>query len=168
MNALPQKFFVKDDGIFPNNSLPIIFYERVLNLPHLLAARTIKKLFQKNTWGNNWKQGIYTYHHYHSITHEVIGICEGETLLQLGGENGLLLFVQKGDVLIIPAGVAHINLGKENDVTCIGGYPDGKDYDMNYGKKGERPGTDENIASVPLPKTDPVFGNKEGVVKLWK
>jgi uncharacterized protein YjlB len=154
--------------VFPNNSLPILLYPKVLHLPRLFPALAVRKLFQKNNWGNNWKQGIYTYHHYHSITHEVLGVCKGEALLLLGGEQGVTLFVEEGDVLIIPAGVAHMNLGEEKDVICVGGYPDGKDYDMNYGKKSERPATDENIASVTLPLTDPVFGKKDGLLKLWK
>jgi uncharacterized protein YjlB len=168
MKTKPEQYFVKDDGIFPNNSLPIIYYPKVLQLPKLLPALTVRRLFQKNNWGNNWKQGIYTYHHYHSISHEVLGVCKGETLLQLGGEQGLTLFIGEGDVIIIPAGVAHMNLGKEDDVICVGGYPNGKDYDMNYGKVGERPGTDQNIGAVPLPATDPVFGKKDGLIKIWK
>ena len=128
----------------------------------------MRKLFQQNNWSNNWKQGIFTYHHYHSTTHEVLGICKGETLLQLGGEEGITLFIQRGDVLIIPAGVAHMNLGKENDISCVGGYPEGRNYDMNYGKLGERPKANHNIARVPLPKTDPVFGKRRGVIRIWK
>lgn len=167
MPSQPEKYSLKDDGIFPNSCIPVLYYPQALDLPKLFPARAIKKLFQKNNWKNNWKQGIYTYHHYHSTTHEAIGICKGETLLQLGGENGITLFVEAGDVLIIPAGVAHMNLGKENDISCVGGYPGGKEYDMNYGKAGERPGTDKNIALVPLPKTDPVFGKKGGLLELW-
>ena len=90
----------------------------------------------------------------------MLGVCKGETLLQLGGEQGVILFVQKGDVLVIPAGVAHINLGEENDVICVGGYPGGRDYDIKRGRKNERPRADKNIAAVPLPQTDPVFGKK--------
>lgn len=168
MKVKPQQYFVTDDGIFPNSSLPIIFYPKVLELPRLFPALAVRTLFQKNNWANNWKQGIYTYHHYHSITHEVLGVCKGETLLLLGGEQGITLFIEEGDVLIIPAGVAHMNLEKEKDVICVGGYPGGKDYDMNYGKEGERPGTNENIASVPLPQTDPVFGKKGGLLQLWR
>src|SRR5215212_7073678 len=168
MKAQPEVYFVKDDGIFPNNNLPILYYPGILKLPRLFPALTVKNLFKKNNWSNNWKQGIYTYHHYHSITHEVLGICKGETLLQLGGEKGITLLAQKGDVLVIPAGVAHMNLGKENDVTCVGGYPDGKDYDIRFGKKSERPRADRNIASVPIPTTDPVFGKKKGLVEIWK
>src|SRR5947209_5668374 len=129
----PELFFLKDDGFFPNSQLPLLYYPGVLDLPKIFSALAVRKLFQENNWSNNWKQGIFTYHHYHSTTHEVLGICKGETLLQLGGEEGITLFIQRGDVLIIPAGVAHMNLGKENDITCVGGYPEGRNYDMNYG-----------------------------------
>jgi len=100
MKGSPQRYFVKDDGIFPNSSLPIIFYPKVLDLPRLFTAVAIRTLFQKNNWGNSWRQGIYTYHHYHSITHEVLGVCKGETLLLLGGEQGITLFVEEGDLLV--------------------------------------------------------------------
>ena len=119
----PQQFFVKDDGVFPNNSLPIILYPRVLDLPPLFPGVAIRKLFQRNDWGNNWKQGIYTYHHYHSITHEVLGVCKGETLLLLGGEQGISIYIEEGDVLVIPAGVAHINLGKEKTSSVLVDIP---------------------------------------------
>ena len=168
MGRKPEKYFVSDDGIFPNSRLPILYYQDELDLPALFPARAVKKLFQKNNWTNNWKQGIFTYHHYHSTTHEVLGICKGETLLLLGGEKGITLFVQKGDVMVIPAGVAHMNLGKENDITCVGAYPDGKEYDMKYGRRNERPKADSNIHAVPLPTTDPVFGNKGGLLAIWK
>ena len=80
----------------------------------------------------------------------------------------VILFVEKGDVLVIPAGVAHINLGEENDVICVGGYPGGRDYDIKRGRKDERPRADKNIAEVPLPQTDPVFGKRGGLLKIWK
>lgn len=168
MKVNPELYLVNDDGVFPNNKLPILYYPKALELPKLFAGGYVRNLFSKNNWSNNWKAGIYTYHHYHSVTHEVIGIIKGETLLQLGGENGITLFVEKGDVLIIPAGVAHMNLGKENDVTCIGGYPGGKDYDMKYGHADERPRADENIAAVPIPGTDPVYGGLGGLKEVWK
>jgi uncharacterized protein YjlB len=75
--------------------------------------------------------------------------------------------LEKGDVLVIPAGVAHKNLDEENDVGVIGAYPDGRDYDMNYGKPAERPQTDENIARVPIPFTDPLQGKNGELTKRW-
>jgi uncharacterized protein YjlB len=69
-------------------------------------------------------------------------------------------------VIIIPAGVAHKNMGKEKAAICVGGYPDGKDYDMNYGRAEERPRTDIVIGGLPIPRTDPVFG-KKGLPEIW-
>jgi uncharacterized protein YjlB len=174
MKQNEQKFFVEysyivnDDGIFPNSKLPVLLYKKVLDLPPLFPASYVENLFKSHLWHNSWKSGIFTYHHYHSITHEVLGFYKGETKMQVGGDKGVKLDIEKGDVLIIPAGVAHKNLGQENDVQCVGAYPEGMSYDMNYGKPGERPMTDNNIAQVPLPDRDPVLGLKGGLQRYWK
>lgn len=162
-----EQFFLEDDGIFPNNAMPALFYRQVLDLPPLFAASYVKRIFKKNNWSNAWVYGVFEYHHYHSITHEVLGVLKGKTTIQLGGEKGAQIEVGAGDVLIIPAGVAHKNLGAENAIKCVGAYPDGRDYDINYGKTGERPRADRNIAKVPVPDFDPVFGLKAGIVKYW-
>jgi uncharacterized protein YjlB len=162
-----EKILLKDDGVFPNNTLPALFYRGALKLPGLFPALFVKKFFKQNGWSNAWKYGIYEYHHYHSITHEVLGVISGKTTLQLGGEKGVKINITRGDVIIIPAGVAHKNLGKQDDVVCVGAYPDGMDYDMNYGKAGERPQTDRNVKMVPLPSTDPVYGSRDGVTRYW-
>jgi uncharacterized protein YjlB len=162
-----EHYFLKDDGIYPNSPLPVLFYKNVLKLPPLFTAVYIKRIFNKNNWYNAWDYSVFEYHHYHSITHEVLGFYKGQTLLQLGGKKGIELQVEKGDVLIIPAGVAHKNNGKEKDIACIGAYPDGMDYDINYGTIGERPQADRNISNVPLPAYDPVFGKKGGLNKYW-
>ena len=43
----------------------------------------------------------------------------------------------------------------------------GQKWDMNYGKPGERPQAERNIAQVPLPKTDPVYGRDGQLTKYW-
>jgi uncharacterized protein YjlB len=161
------QYILKDNGRFPNNDLPVLFYKQAIKLPLLFRAQKVKQLFQKHHWTNNWRNGVYTFHHYHSNTHEVMAVINGSTILQLGGENGIHLKIEKGDVILIPAGVAHRNLGKEKDVICIGGYPRGKDYDMNYGKEGERPGADERIAQVNIPRFDPLTGEPDPLNKIW-
>lgn len=158
---------LQDDGTFPNSRLPVVLYKNGAEDQDDLA-RFFKRLFKKNNWYNSWKAGIFPYHHYHSITHEVMGVCSGSTVLQLGGESGKQMKIETGDVLIIPAGVAHKNLKEENAVACIGAYPDGRDYDMNYGKAGERPEADKRIALVPLPDGDPLLGAEAGIVKAWR
>lgn len=163
-----QYFQLKDDGRFPNSYLPVLLYKRALKLPLLFASDHIKKLFKSNNWNNAWKAGVYTYHHYHSVTHEVLGVYKGKATLQLGGDNGVQVMVEKGDVLLIPAGVAHKNLDNENAIKCVGAYPDGKDYDLLYGKPEERPQADKNIYAVGLPSQDPLYGAKGRMQEFWK
>lgn len=163
-----MEYILRDNGIFPNSKLPALLYKAVLQLPFVLAASSAEGLFKKNGWGNNWTGGIYTYHHYHSITHEALAIVKGKTSLQLGGDDGVTITIEKGDVIIIPAGIAHKNTGNEYDVTCVAGYPGGQTFDVNNGRPGERPITDKNIAEVPLPDTDPVFGAKGELLSTWQ
>jgi uncharacterized protein YjlB len=152
----PELIYIAPTSEFPSNVLPVVLYCDALHLPPLLQARYVKHLFKQHGWNNSWTSGVFTYHHYHSITHEVLGFIEGSTTLLLGGEEGRQIRVHRGDVLIIPAGVAHKNLEEENQVTCIVAYPDG-----------ERPGTDRNIAAVPLPAQDPLYGAGEGICRAW-
>ena len=163
-----EQITLQDDGVFPNSHHPVLLYKGALDIPVLFPAAHVKHLFEQNGWSNSWDAGVFEYHHYHSITHEVLGIYKGHTKLQLGGFKGQRIFIEKGDVLIIPAGVAHKNLEIENSVGVIGAYADGRNYDMNYGNPNERPVTDENISKVPIPAKDPVFGSDMGLIKLWK
>ena len=162
-----QEILIKDDGTFPGNRLPALLYKSVLDIPLVFPATHVSQLFKKHSWSNSWDAGIFTYHHYHSLTHEVLGIYSGRATIQLGGDTGPKILLEKGDVLVIPAGVAHKNLDEEDAVGVVGAYPDGRDYDMNYGKPGERPGTDENIAAVPLPNNDPLVGAGGDLTKRW-
>lgn len=160
----PETFYFQDDGTIPNNKLPVLVYRNYFSKRGKEGAEWLEKEFASNDWSNSWRNGVYDYHHYHSNTHEVLGIYEGTALLQLGGEKGEKLEVSAGDVLIIPAGVAHKNLGSDN-FKVVGAYPGGRDHDMNTGRENERPEADKNIANVPLPENDPV-GGKEGDLKM--
>jgi uncharacterized protein YjlB len=159
-------YIIPDNGVFPNSVLPVLFYKSVFQLPNDHAPGVIEEIFDENDWANSWRNGIFNYNHYHSITHEVLGVYCGDCHIQLGGDRGIQLLLDKGDVLIIPAGVAHKNIGSSVNFKCIGAYPNGKEFDINLGKSGERPGTDKNISKVPMPKTDPLYG-KEGCLSMY-
>ncbi len=158
-----------DDGRFPNNEkLPLVMYQNAVKLPQRDPAATFEEIFHANEWGSSWRNGIYPYHHYHSTAHEVLGISRGEASVRLGGDDrGQTFEVHSGDVIIIPAGVAHKNLGSSSDFLVVGAYPLGQMWDMNYGKPGERPQAERNIAQVPPPKTDPVYGQDGQLAKYW-
>lgn len=163
----PKKLFFEDDGSIPNNKLPLLFYENAFKERGNEGAKWLENHFQKNNWLNSWRNGVYNYHHYHSTSHEVLGVYSGRAKLHLGGEQGKKVEVRAGDIIVIPAGVGHKNLDSSQDFRVVGAYPNGSSYDMNTGKSSERPGTDENIAAVPIPGKDPLTGEKGGLTEIW-
>lgn len=162
----PEKHFFKDDGKIPNNKLPLLIYHNAFSERNSKGAAWLEERFATNNWTNSWRNGVYSFHHYHSTSHEVLGIYSGNALLHLGGEHGEKIKVQAGDVIVIPAGVGHKNLGSQN-LGVVGAYPDGRSWDMNKGLPGERPKADENIAALPIPENDPIFGKDTGLIKIW-
>jgi len=159
----------EDDGQIPNNpTLPALVYKGALRLHPADEAEAILELFRKNNWTNGWKDGIYKYHHYHSNTHEVLGVFCGTADIQLGGAEGVCVEIVRGDVVIIPAGVGHKCVRSTDDFLCVGAYPNGMNYDLNYGKMEERSTAISNIANVPLPETDPAFGHEGPLLEYWK
>lgn len=170
INKKPQiiKKVFKDDGTFPNSILPALIYKGALILPEEHPEKIIEEIFKKNAWTNSWRNGIYDYHHYHSIAHEVLGVYEGDTVVELGGAQGDTQLIEKGDIIIIPAGVAHRNVTPESNFKCVGAYPGGSDYDIKKGEPGDRPGADKNIKKVSLPENDPVYGKTGVLINTWK
>jgi len=167
-NIEPQRLYFKDDGIIPNSAYPLLLYHNVFPPRGDAGADWLEEKFARNNWTNSWRWGVYPFHHYHSNTHEVLGVFSGTALLHLGGEQGERIGVQAGDIIIIPAGVGHKCLGNSSDFTVVGAYPDGLHPDLNRGEKGERPKTDKNIAAVPFPATDPLLGKHNGLIGIWK
>lgn len=168
-NAAPQtprQLYAKDAGAFPNSALPALLYAAVLSGSDL--ASRFEALFEKHGWTGSWRNGLYRTHHYHSTAHEVLGVHRGSVKVRLGGPAGALVELREGDVLVLPAGVAHKNEGQSADFGVVGAYPNGTSPDLQYGRDGERPETDRKIAAVPLPRTDPVLGGSEGLPLLWR
>jgi uncharacterized protein YjlB len=163
----PETYFFKDDGHIPNNRLALLLYRKAFEPAGKDGASWLEKRFSANNWTNSWRNGVYPFHHYHSTSHEVLGIYSGSALLHLGGEQGKKIRVEAGDVIVIPAGVGHKNLGADNDFGVVGAYPDGRSWDLLRGEAGERPKADERIAALPLPGADPLYGKEGPLKQLW-
>jgi uncharacterized protein YjlB len=159
---------IEENGNFPNNPvLPLMVYKGTLRLHPDDSEEVIKKVFAQNGYTNTWVDGIFDYHHYHSNTHEVMGVFCGKADVQFGGDHGVCIELDKGDVVIIPAGVAHKKLNSTDDFTVVGAYPNGADYNIKYGRADERPEADEDIAKVKNPDSDPVNGSKGHLFECW-
>jgi len=97
----------------------------------------------------------------------VLGVYHGSSKLRLGGEHGQTVEVRSGDVILIPAGVAHLNIGASADFGVVGAYPDGRQWDLLRGLPGERPKSDRTIAGLPIPDCDPIYGAEGPLKQIW-
>lgn len=157
-------------GRVPNSRFPVLIHRGAVTAdPDADPASAFEDLFRRHDWLNNWRYpGIYDYYHFHSTSHEVLGVARGRMTLRLGGEGGSDVNLTAGDVLVMPAGVSHIYLHGSDDIQVVGGYPDGRDWDLmrdEYVTEAEWRGAIKLIMSLPIPSQDPVTGN---AMHQWK
>ena len=160
---------LEENGFFPNNSeLPVLIYKKIFDFSGSDPAAAIEKVFSENDWGGSWRNGIYSFQHYHSTAHEALGVYGGWAEVQLGGPGNEPVRIEMGDLVVLPAGTAHKKINSGDGFAVVGAYPDGQTWDMNYGKEGEFPKSKQNTAKVTLPKNDPVFGKNGKMFEYWK
>jgi uncharacterized protein YjlB len=163
-----EEHLFADDGLVPNNpSLPLVVYRGVLETGPGAAA-ACEALFAGNGWSGGWRGGVYPYHHYHSTAHEALGIVRGWAQVRLGGESGAVVDLRAGDVVVIPAGVAHKGEATSPDLMIVGAYPGGRGPDMRVPGKADRERALAGIAAVPTPAADPVCGKSGPLVERWR
>ncbi|UKT63619.1 cupin domain-containing protein [Pedobacter mucosus] len=159
---------IEENGNFPNNpNLPLMIYKGAFRLHPDDDENVIKKVFAQNGYTNAWIDGIFDYHHYHSNTHEVMGIFSGKADVQFGGEHGVCIELDKGDVVVIPAGVAHKKLKASEDFVVVGAYLNGIEYNIKNGLAEELIQANEDISKVKNPDSDPVYGIKGHLFNCW-
>jgi len=166
----PQTLNFRDDGKFPNSQLPVLIYRQAVTQSAKSSGLAVQfeNLFANHNWKNSWRNGVYDFAHYHSTSHEVLAVYDGCAILHLGGLIvGADIEVSTGDVLVIPAGVAHQRVSSSSDFKVVGAYPDGREWDVLRGHPDERPMADERIAELSVPTTDPVYGKKGPLMQLW-
>ena len=159
----PETHRFEDHGGIPNSSLPVLVYHEVEGAAR--GAAECEELFAANRWLGAWRDGIFSYHHFHSTAHEVLGVVSGSARVMLGGPGGREFEVGAGDVLVLPAGTGHRNQGSCGDFLVVGAYPDGMSWDIRRGDPAEHDEAVANIRAVPLPSADPVGGR---LLALWK
>lgn len=125
----PETYFLqRPTPHVPNSPLPVLVYRSALPLNP--TPESTCELIE----GNNWLEGgifkHYPVHHFHSITHECYAVFKGCSKLLLGRgpldpatEDDLLVDLNEGDVIVLPAGVAHCSLESSEDYEYVGLYP---------------------------------------------
>jgi len=199
-------------ALIPNSPHPVLHYPGLLR-DICQSPERIYDHFSSNGWTVQWlyRYGSTQASHYHSSAHECMAVLSGTATIRFGvadtvddlkesahGEGkeqgGVELQAQLGDVLVIPAGVAHKTFDTSDgstfklltpgdghqieaeDVrkalagielsgfTMIGAYPVG--YSWNFAVGGDDVGAFERVWTVPVPERDPVLGH-EGLCRLW-
>jgi len=125
-------------------------------------------MFGQHGWPDSWRNGIYAHHHYHSTAHEVLGIARGNARVRLGGEGGQTVELNAGDVVVIPAGIAHKREAASSDLLVIGSYPRGQNPDICRAEPAAHARSPAAIAAVPLPEADPVTGRADPLLECWR
>lgn len=155
------------DGGFPNHpALPLLLYRQAGRDPRPAA---VERALTANRWGGTWRNGVYPFHHFHSNAHEVLVVCSGEAELQFGGPAGPVVAVRAGDAAVLPAGTAHCRRHASDDFLVVGAYPPGQqNYDLRRGDPDELAEAAGNLAAVPLPDTDPLYGPDGPLLRHWR
>ena len=161
---MPETYRFEDDGGIPNSPLPVLIYHEVETARD---ASRCEELFDANDWVPDWRDGIFSFHHFHSITHEVLGIVGGTATVKLGGPSGRSFEIGRGDVLVLPAGTGHCNEGSSPDLLGGRRLPRRDAVGIRRGDPAEHAEAVANIRAVPLPDADPVEGSDGPMTELW-
>jgi uncharacterized protein YjlB len=160
----PLTFLFNDDGAIPNSKLPLLVYRGAV----AADAEAIEGVFAANRWPPAWRDGVHPFHHFHSTAHEALGVARGEAQVLFGGPGGKVLTVRAGDVVVVPAGVAHCNQGQSSDLLIVGAYPDTSGRpDLRRGRVDEHASAKQATAAVQVPAADPVEGRDGALLRLW-
>jgi uncharacterized protein YjlB len=135
---------------------PLLFYPQVMAAP---SPEAFEELFTRNRWPAAWRNGVFPFHHYHSNSHEVLGVYEGEVTVQFGGT--LTLNAKPGDVIVLPAGTAHKKLSSRGALGLVGAYPEGSRPDTCRG-------IPKDECEAPLPANDPIHGAGGPLFTYWR
>ncbi|KAK3706380.1 hypothetical protein LTR37_012758 [Vermiconidia calcicola] len=165
------KHQIPSHSLTPNTSIqnkPLMIYRSAF--PNTTDASQIEsQLSSVGVVTPQWRYTMYDFSHFHSTSHEVLGIAAGKAKLCFGHEDNpkrVEETLQKGDVVIVPAGVSHRLLEDiDGGFSMVGCYPTGWSWDMCYGKSGEESKI-EKIKDLPWFKRDPVYGDDGPVLHV--
>ncbi|KAH8914336.1 hypothetical protein BT69DRAFT_1273753 [Atractiella rhizophila] len=151
---------------FPNTSIlskPLLIYRSVF--PSTTSSSEIANhLSSIGVVAPQWTYTMYSFSHFHSTAHEVLCVSQGSASLCFGGEENpgrVETTVKKGDVIIVPAGVAHRLLEDlEGGYEMVGSYPKGTNWDNCKGDEAELEEVTERISKLKWFDRDPIYGDE--------
>jgi uncharacterized protein YjlB len=161
----PELLRFGKNGWMPNNErLPVLVYRGVLRGARDLTEK-LEDLVRRHGWTPEWRNGVYSFHHYHSTAHEVLAFSRGEATLILGGEPpvGRQITVRAGDIALLPCGTGHFRLSSSPDFLVSGAYSLGQRWDLL--RDAPDAATLERMNRLPFPESDPAG---RSLARVWK
>lgn len=164
-----ETFRLEPGKEIPNHpSFPVLCYRQARPRASVDLASWWNQSFSRNRWSGIWRWSVFDYHHFHPNVHEVLGVARGGAVLVLGGPGGRVVEVEAGDVLLLPAGTGHKLEQASTGFQVIGAYPPGSEpVQTNRQMSILSESLEERIAAVPLPDSDPVYGEDGPLFEHW-
>jgi uncharacterized protein YjlB len=164
----PRTYRFASDSKTPNNHLPLVIFKHAVLFRDFDPASVFEKLFATNGWEDAWRDGMYPYEHFHSETHEVLGIARGMVRARFGGTRGEEVDLVAGDVVVLPAGTGHKRMRASRDLLVVGAYPDNAGaYDEPRASATAHDAAVPKIKKVARPRMDPVYGRRGPLLRAW-
>ena len=116
----------------PNTSKqnkPLLIYHQAFENPS--ATKIESHLKSVGVVDPQWRYTMYSQSHFHSTSHEVLCIAAGSAKCCFGQEDNpdrVEPILEKGDVVVVPAGVSHRLLEDYGGFQMVGSYPPGKNW----------------------------------------
>ncbi|XXH00782.1 hypothetical protein Hte_007133 [Hypoxylon texense] len=171
----PELHYLEETPWVPNSKLPIVVYRGAL--AHCENEDAVKEALEAN---GGWKKGgawnAWFKAHFHPNAHECYGVVQGTSELSLGRspldppEKGMSLKVDRGDVIVLPAGVSHCSSTASSDYRFVVLFPTGAPRWVSvWFDQPMETVSDYKIQSqkVSLPSHDPIYGEGAGLVETW-
>ncbi|KAF5521620.1 Uncharacterized protein CGCA056_v006361 [Colletotrichum aenigma] len=161
----PETYLVKRTEHCPNSDFPVLVYRGVLGTGDELDEDEVSEKLQQYGWVKK------------------VGIFQGRSELVFGeggsdpAGSGVRCWVRPGDVVVVPAGVAHASVADEKaapgekEYRYVGVYPEeSPQWRSEMGRKPlqEKQGLVEEVEGVGLPRMDPLYGVDGPLIKIWK
>ncbi|KAI9842863.1 MAG: hypothetical protein M1837_006884 [Sclerophora amabilis] len=165
-----SRILIARHDLIPNTSIqrrPLFIYHSAFSSA-TTASSIEAHLTATGVVTPQWRFTMYSTTHFHSTAHEVLCIARGRARLCFGGEDNPERFeplVEKGDVIVVPAGVGHRLLQDlDGGFEMVGSYPKGRLWDMCYGRTGEEEKV-KGIQDLGWFDRDPVYGGSGPVLE---